>query len=66
MQVAVLGRQMYPYNSQFLTSSYENVTVNKAFLYLCIDPNQETPEDVQVRSNILSHEKLRYTHVQRR
>lgn len=49
MQVDLLGRQMYPQNSKFLTSAYE---VNKAFSNLCIELNHK---EMRVRSNILLH-----------
>ena len=54
-QIHVIGRQMYPGNSQFLTNVYKHVT-RYAHGYIFLDLRQETPESYRVRSNILRDE----------
>ena len=54
-QIHVIGRQMYPGNSTFLTSVNKNAT-KKPHSYLFLGLRQETPEDYRVRSHILPHE----------
>ena len=52
-QIHVIGMQMYPGNSNFLSSVNRKAT-KKPHLFL--DLRQETPEDYRVRSNLLQHE----------
>ena len=54
-QVNTLARQMYPSNSKFLPSVYNEVT-KRAHGYLFIDLRQETADEIRIRSNILPHE----------
>ena len=52
-QVAVLGRQMYPYRSQYFIDEYKNAT-DKPFSYLFIDLKQSTNEGQRLQNNIFN------------
>jgi len=54
-QIHVIGRQMYPGNSGFLSSVNRKAT-KRPHSYLFLDLRQETPEEFRVRSNLLAHE----------
>src|SRR5438552_3780084 len=54
-QIHVIGRQMYPGNSQFLIDVYKHVA-RHAHGYIFLDLRQDTREPYQVRSNILRDE----------
>ncbi len=51
-QVDYIGRQMYPNDMKFLTSVYTDVTSKEPFSYILIDTQQETPDEIRVRSKI--------------
>ena len=55
MQIATLGRQMYPGKSKFLIDAYRDAT-EKPFDYLLLDLKPDTQEIYRVRSNIFSNE----------
>ena len=50
-QVDYLGRQMYPEDKNFLKLAYDDAT-KQPYSYLMIDSNQDTPDEVRVRTNI--------------
>ena len=56
LQVATLGRQMYPGNSKFLVEAFKMAT-EKPFGYLLIDLRADTLEKYRLRSNIFSGER---------
>lgn len=51
-QISYIARQMYPQNSNFLTSVYRDVTRDEPYSYILLDFNQETPSTLRVRSHI--------------
>ena len=55
LQVSILGRQMYPGRSQFLSAVFEDAT-RRLHGYLLIDNHQHTPDHLRLRTNILPDE----------
>jgi len=51
-QIDVLGRQMYPSNSRFLTDAFADAT-SAAYEYMVIDLRAETPEIARVVTKIM-------------
>jgi len=51
LQIATLGRQMYPGKSQFLIESFNDATKN-AYGYLMIDLKPTTSEKLRIRTDI--------------
>ena len=51
-QVGHLARQMYPRNSRFMQSAYNDAT-KQAHSYLLVDCRQETPDHFRLRTSIL-------------
>lgn len=51
-QVDYLGRQMFPKDKGFLVSAFEEATKHP-YSYLLIDSNQQTSDEVRVRTNIV-------------
>jgi hypothetical protein len=56
MQVATLGRQMYPGKSKFLIEAFKDAT-EKPFGYLLLDLKPDTDEQYRVRTNIFTDER---------
>lgn len=54
-QIAVIGRQMYPANPNFLSHVYSEAT-KRPHGYVFIDLRQETDDDLRIRSHILPKE----------
>ena len=54
-QIAVIGRQMYPKDPNFLPDVYSKVT-KRPHGYVFIDLRQETDDDLRIRSNVLQKE----------
>ena len=54
-QISILSKQISPFNSSFITSAYQEAT-KKAYDYLLLDFNQETPPLLRVRSHIFPHQ----------
>jgi hypothetical protein len=54
-QIAVIGRQMYPHNPNFLSEVYSNAT-KRPHGSIFIDLRQETPDDLRIRSRVLPKE----------
>jgi len=59
--ISSLGRQMYPYNSKFLTQAYRHAT-KKPYGYIFIDMSQSTPEHLRIRSDIFEQINPVYWH----
>jgi hypothetical protein len=55
LQVATLGRQMYPNNSKFLVEAFRDAT-EKPYGYLLLDLRADTLEKFRVRTNIFAGE----------
>jgi hypothetical protein len=55
LQVATLGRQMYPNNSKFLVEAFKDAT-DKPHGYLLLDLRADTLEKYRVRTNIFAGE----------
>ena len=51
-QIAVIGRQMYPKNTNFLSDVYSKST-KRPHGYVFIDLRQETDDNVRIRSHVL-------------
>lgn len=51
-QINYIGRQMYPRDKDFLSSAFDDATSKHAYSYLFIDCQQDTPDEIRVRSNI--------------
>jgi hypothetical protein len=54
-QISILGKQISPFNSSFITSAYQEAT-KKAYDYILLDFSQETPPILRVRSHIFPHQ----------
>jgi hypothetical protein len=54
-QIAVIGRQMYPHNPNFLSEAYSKAT-KRPHGNIFIDLRQETPDKFRIRSRILQKE----------
>jgi len=54
-QIAVIGRQMYPHNPNFLSEVYCKAT-KRPHGNIFIDLRQETPDDFRIRSRVLQSE----------
>src|SRR3981189_315480 len=54
-QIAVIGRQMYPHNPNFLSEVYSKAT-KRPHGNIFIDLRQETPDDFRFRSRVLHKE----------
>ena len=50
-QVDYIGRQMFPQDKNFLKLAYDDATKHP-YSYLMIDSNQDTPDEIRVRTNI--------------
>lgn len=50
-QIENLGRQMYPNNVKFLTTSFEDAT-SQPYGYLVVDLRPETPEALRVKTDV--------------
>ena len=55
-QIRALGSQMFPGESGFLVSAYQDATHDR-FGYLVLDLHPETPEELRVRSGIFRHDQ---------
>lgn len=51
-QLDYIGRQMYPNDMKFLSSVFTDVTTKEPFSYILIDCQQDTPDEIRVRSKI--------------
>jgi GTPase SAR1 family protein len=56
LQVATLGRQMYPHNTKFLVEAFKDAT-EKPYGYLLIDLRADTMEKYRIRTNIFDGER---------
>lgn len=54
-QIMTLGRQMFPGNSSFLTSAYNDAT-DAPYSYLVIDSRPSTPDKLRIRAQVLGDE----------
>ena len=54
-QIAVIGRQMYPRNPNFLSEVYSKAT-KRPYGNIFIDLRQQTPDDFRIRSRVLHKE----------
>lgn len=54
-QIAVIGRQMYPHNPNYLSEVYEKAT-KRPHGNILIDLRQETPDEFRIRSRVLPKE----------
>ena len=54
-QIAVIGRQMYPHNPNFLSEVYSKAT-KRPHGNIFIDLRQETPDEFRIRSRVLQKE----------
>jgi len=56
-QIDILGRQMYPSHSRFLTTAFADAT-RDAYGYLVLDLRPETHEDIRVVTKIMPGEDM--------
>lgn len=61
-QINILGRQMYPGNSKFLSDAFKDATGKGAHSYLFLDLCQDSPEEMRVRARILPNEQPQYVY----
>lgn len=54
--ISTLARQMFPKHTNYLLESFHDAT-SKTYGYLAIDCHQLTPENLRLRTNILSGER---------
>jgi len=55
-QINILARQMYPNDAKFLIHAYQDAISRRKYGYLFIDLQQETPDELRVRAQILPEE----------
>ena len=55
-QIINLAKQMFPYNTKFLTQVFQKAT-SKPYSYLLLDFHQSQHEYLRVRANIFAHER---------
>lgn len=55
LQIATLGRQLYPEDPKILLDSYHKATKSQ-YGYLCIDLKGDTPEHLRLRTRLLPEE----------
>ncbi|KAF0138338.1 MAG: hypothetical protein FD143_3683, partial [Ignavibacteria bacterium] len=58
-QIRYLANQIYPENSKFLSSVYQDAT-SSPHSYLVIDLHPETPEQFRILTNIFPGSQLRF------
>jgi len=51
-QVDYIGRQMYPNDTKFLSNVYTTITSKEPYSYVFIDCQQDTPDEIRIRSKI--------------
>ncbi len=57
MAIKTLSNQIDGANSSFILNSFNDATKNLPYSYLLLDFDQNTPEDVRVRTNIFPNEE---------
>ena len=57
LQIKTLSSQIDGANSSFILKCYNDATKNKPFTYLFLDFDQNTPDEVRVRTNIFPNEE---------
>ena len=57
LQIKTLSSQIDGANSNFILNCYNDATKNKPFSYLFLDFDQNTPDEVRVRTNIFPDEE---------
>lgn len=57
LQIRTLSSQVDGSDSLFIYKAYLSATKNKPFSYLFLDFNQNTPDEIRVRSNIFPNEE---------
>ena len=57
LQIKTLSSQIDGTNSNFIFNCYKDATKDKPFSYLFLDFDQNTPENVRVRTNIFPNEE---------
>jgi ABC-type dipeptide/oligopeptide/nickel transport system ATPase component len=55
-QMATLGRQLYPRNTNYFLDAYDKAINMSAYGYLVFDCRADTPEQLRLRTNILPQE----------
>ncbi len=58
-QITVLGSQMFPSQSDFITKVYEDATAREPFTYLVFDVHGETRKELRILTNVLSTKRAR-------
>jgi hypothetical protein len=61
-QVAILARQMYPDNSQFVVEAYEDAT-KEPYGYLLIDLKPDTDDRYRIRTKIFLDDPRQYAYL---
>ena len=57
LQVKVLGKQMFPNESEYFSESYNDPVSSKKFGYLVLDMSQETENDNRIQTGIFINEE---------
>ena len=57
LQVKVLGKQMFPNESEYFSESYNDAVSSKKFGYLVLDMSQETENDNRIQTGIFINEE---------
>lgn len=61
LQVKVLGKQMFPNDSEYFTESYNDAVSSKKFGYLVLDMSQETENENRIQTGIfINDERIIY------
>jgi energy-coupling factor transporter ATP-binding protein EcfA2 len=63
LQIKTLSTQIDGANQNFIINCYKDATKNKPFSYLFLDFDQNTPEELRVRTNIFPDETPKYVYV---
>ena len=58
-QIAILASQMYPKQSRFVVSAYDDISSSQqGYTYLFLDLKPDTPEQLRVRTNVLGENNM--------
>ena len=62
LQIQILSSQIDGANSKFILNCFNDATKNKPFSYLLLDFDQNTPDEMRVRTNIFPDEEPKFVY----
>ena len=61
-QMTTLAKQMYPGRVKFVQEAFADAT-STPYGYILVDLNQDTPEDLRLRTSILPDDAVQYVYM---